>query len=141
MTQDAVVYKCLPGSLAEVVVTRATACGGNCGSCEACMFQSELKTTARNTIGAKPGQRVMIESKSSSIYKAVFLVYVLPLILALAAYFVAYSLGASEGVCITACFSGIILGAVIIVLSQRLNKGKNPITFTIIQIKDIREEL
>ena len=83
MTQDAIVYRRLSEDMAEVVVTRATACGGNCGSCEACMFQSELKTPARNLIGAKPGQRVVIESKSSKIYGAILLVYVLPLILAL----------------------------------------------------------
>lgn len=141
MTQDAVVYRCLTDKMAEVVVTRATACGGNCGSCEACMFQSELKTPARNLIGAKPGQRVIIESKSSQIYGAIFLVYVLPLILALLAYFAAYAAGAPEGLCIAACFSGVLLGAAVTVLSQRMKKNKNPITFEIVQVKDRREEL
>ena len=32
MTQDAIVYKCLNDQLAEVVVTRATACGSNCAN-------------------------------------------------------------------------------------------------------------
>ena len=36
MTQDAVVIKVLNEELAEVAVTRGTACGGNCGSCESC---------------------------------------------------------------------------------------------------------
>ena len=139
MTQDAIVFKCLENDMAEVVVTRATACGGNCGSCEACMFQSELKTPARNLVNAQPGQRVVIESKSSRIYGAILLVYVLPLILALLGYFAAYAAGASEGWCIVACFAGVLLGAGITVLSQRLKKGKNPITFDIIQILDSRE--
>lgn len=141
MTQDAIVYKCLSDEMAEVVVTRATACGGNCGSCEACMFQSELKTPARNLIGARPGQRVVIESKSSKIYGAILLVYVLPLILALLGYFAAYAAGAPEGLCILACFSGVLLGAVITVLSQRLKKNQNSITFDIIQLRDNREEV
>ena len=38
MTQDAIVTRLLPDGMAEVVVTRATACGGNCSSCESCMF-------------------------------------------------------------------------------------------------------
>ena len=141
MTQDAIVYRRLSEDMAEVVVTRATACGGNCGSCEACMFQSELKTPARNLIGAKPGQRVVIESKSSKIYGAILLVYVLPLILALLGYFAAYVAGASEGLCIVACFSGVLLGAAITVLSQRLKKNPNSITFDIVSFKENREEV
>ena len=76
MTQDAVVTKLLPEGMAEVVVMRGTACGGNCGSCESCMFQKELHTEARNLIQAKPGQKVTIESKSSRIFGAALLVYV-----------------------------------------------------------------
>ena len=91
MTQDAVVFRCLDDERAEVVVTRATACGANCESCEACVYQNELKTVARNLVGAKPGQRVVIESKSSKIYGAILLVYVMPLILALLGYFAAYA--------------------------------------------------
>ena len=80
MTQDAVVIRLLPNNMAEVAVTRATACGGNCGSCESCMFQSELHTEARNLIQAKPGQKVTIESKSSRIFGAAMLVYIMPLL-------------------------------------------------------------
>ena len=76
MTQDAVVFRCLNDQTAEVVVTRATACGSNCASCEACVFQNELKTIARNLVGARPGQRVLIESKSSHVYSAILLVYI-----------------------------------------------------------------
>ena len=133
MTQDAIVYRCFGDGTAEVVVTRGTACGSNCASCEACVFQSELKTPARNPIGARPGQRVVIESKSSRVYGAIFLVYVLPIILAVLGYALAFSLGAAEGLCILATFAGIALGAAIVVLSQR--KNKNPITFEIVSLQ------
>ena len=132
MTQDAIVYKRLPNNMAEVVVTRSTACGSNCGNCESCIFQSEIKTTARNLIDAGPGQRVVIESKSSRIYGAVLMVYVLPLVLALAGYFMAYALGAAEGLCILSTFAGVGLGAVILVVTQRKKMAKDPITFDII---------
>ena len=133
MTQDAVVYRCLPDGMAEVVVSRGTACGSNCASCEACVFQSELKTPARNLIGARPGQRVVIESRSSKVYGAIFLVYILPIVLAVLGYFAAWSMGAGEGLCILATFAGIALGGAIVVLSQRRNK--NPITFEIISLR------
>ena len=134
MTQDAIVYKCLDNDMAEVVVTRTTACGSNCGNCESCIFQNELKTVARNLIGAKPGQRVVIESQSSKVYGAIILVYIVPIILALAGYFTAYAAGAAEGICVLATFIGILIGAVVLVLSQKMSRNKKPITFDIIQI-------
>lgn len=133
MTQDAVVTRCLDGDTAEVVVTRATACGSNCGSCEACVFQNELKTVARNLIGARPGQRVLIESKSAQVYGAILLVYIVPIVLAVLGCFTAYAAGASEGICVLCTFLGFILGAVIIVATQRMKKNKSNIRFDIIK--------
>ena len=132
MTQDAIVFKCLNDEMAEVVVTRATACGSNCSSCEACVFQNELKTVARNLIGAKPGQKVQIESQSSKVYGAILLVYIVPVILAVLGCFTAYAAGAGEGIVILCTFLGFLLGAVILVMSQRLKKNKNEISFDII---------
>ena len=132
MTQDAVVTKLLPGNMAEVLVMRTTACGSNCGSCESCIYQSELKTLARNRIDAKPGQKVLIESRTSLVFNAAMLVYVMPLILFLLGYALAYALGASEGICILVSFAALIASAVILVLSQRAKKGENKITFDII---------
>lgn len=133
MTQDAVVTKIFPNNMAEVAVTRMTACGSNCGNCESCIYQNEIKALARNKIDAKPGQRVIIESKSSTVFNAAILVYVVPLLLFLAAYALAHLAGAGEGVCIAASFVGLALGAAVIVASQRLRRNKNPITFDIIK--------
>ncbi len=135
MTQDAVVTKLLPDNMAEVAVARTTACGGNCGSCESCIFQSQLKTPARNLVGAKPGQRVIIQSKSSAIYKAALLVYVFPLLLTLLGYLLAYLAGAPEGGCVGAAFAGLALGAALVVLSQRMKKDKDKeISFDIVRL-------
>lgn len=133
MTQDAVVFRCLDDDTAEVVVTRATACGSNCGSCEACVFQNELKTVARNLIGAKPGQKVLIESKSSRIYGAILLVYIVPILLAVLGCWAAYAAGASEGMCVLCTFLGFILGAVVTVLTQRMKRTKSDISFDIVK--------
>lgn len=132
MTQDAVVTKLLPNGMAEVAVTRGTACGGNCGSCESCRFQKELHTEARNLIQAQPGQKVTIESKNSRIFGAALLVYVMPLLFFLAGYGLAAALGASEGVKILVSFAALLVSACVLVLSQRLDRNKNPITFDII---------
>ena len=133
MTQDAIVVKLLPDNMAEVAVTRSTACGGNCGSCEACSFQSELRAVARNRIGARPGQRVVIESRSSTVFKAAALVYVMPLVLFFLGYGLAAALGAGEGLCILVSFAALVLGAVLLVLTQRRVKEKDKISFDIIE--------
>ena len=76
---------------------------------------------------------MVIESKSSKIYGAALLVYIMPLVLFIAAYALAYVSGAREGICIAVSFLGLALGAAIMVLSQRLRKDKNQITFDIIR--------
>lgn len=133
MTQDAVVTKLLPNNMAEVAVARTTACGGSCGSCESCIFQGEIKTLARNLIDAKPGQRVVIASKSSSVFGAAALVYVMPLVLFILGYALASLAGASEGVCVAVSFAALLLSGVILVLSQRGKKNKQAFTFDIIR--------
>ncbi|MEA5151394.1 MAG: SoxR reducing system RseC family protein [Oscillospiraceae bacterium] len=132
MTQDAVVTKLMPRGMAEVTVVRSTACGGSCGSCESCIYQNELKTLARNKIDAQPGQKVVIESKTSVVVGAAMLVYIMPLALFLIGYALAAAAGASEGLCIAVSFAALVVGAVILVTSQKLRKNKNPITFDIV---------
>ena len=132
MTQEAVVTKLLPNGMAEVAVKRTTACGGNCGSCESCVFENQMKTVARNTPQAQPGQKVMIESQSSKVFKAAFLVYVLPLLFFLGAYALAASFHLSETGCMIASFCGLLAGAVILVFSQKHREEKDEITFEII---------
>ena len=132
MTQEGIVTRLLSDNMAEVAVTRMTACGGNCGSCESCMLQSEIKTLARNHVEAQPGQRVLIESRSSAVFDAIFLVYVMPLICFLVGYGAAYLAGLREGLCILCSFIGLAVGALILVLTQRRRK-KNAISYDIIK--------
>ena len=132
MTQDATVTKILPNGMAEVAVARSTACGGNCSSCEACMFQSELKAVAKDLIGVEPGQKVVIQSKTSRVFGAAVLVYVMPLLFFLAGYALAAALRWGEGGRIALSFGALILSAFVLVLSQRMRKKNDPITFEII---------
>lgn len=133
MTQEGIVTRIFPDQMAEVAVTRMTACGGNCGSCETCMLQSEVKTLAKNNVDALPGQRVMIESRSSLVFGAVFLVYVMPLILFLFGYGAAYLAGLSEGLCIVCSFLGLAVGAVLLVVRERSRK-KAEISYDIVKL-------
>lgn len=128
MTQEAVVVSVLPGGDAEVAVKRGTACGGSCGSCESCIYQSELRCRASNPLGASRGQQVIIESRSSQVYRAALITYILPVVLLAAGYIVAFAAGAGEGVCILSAFLALAAGVACTVLSQR---RKKPIEYEI----------
>ena len=132
MTQDAIVTRILPNSMAEVVVTRSTACGSNCGSCESCIFQSELKAIAKNSIHAKPGQRVIISSRSSAVFSAAVLVYIMPLLFVIAGFTIASLLGAGEGISILSAFISLVLSAFLLVAIQKKRASEKQIEFEII---------
>ncbi|MCI6358440.1 MAG: SoxR reducing system RseC family protein [Oscillospiraceae bacterium] len=135
MTQDAVVTKLIDKRTAEVEVERGTACGGNCGSCEACVFQNKIRTTARNRISALPGQKVVIETKTSDILGAAALLYLVPFVLLFIGYAIGAALSFGQGGCILVGVAFFALGVALNVLLQR-RKNKTPITFEIIQIRE-----
>lgn len=135
MTQDAVVTRVFPNGLAEVVVTRGTACGSNCGNCESCAFQNELKAIAKNSVHATQGEKVVIESVSSRIFSAAFLLYIVPFIALFIGYAVAATNSLSEGLCILVSFGFFLVAVAIVVIYQRINKRKKPITFEITQLR------
>ena len=132
MTQDAVVVKNLNNGMAEVSVIRGTACGGNCGGCEACIYQNELRTLAVNTAGAKAGQRVELETKSSAIYKKEILIYIIPLLCLVAGYVLAAALGAGEGLSILCGF--VLMLAVTAVIISIHRKSKASIQHEIVRV-------
>lgn len=135
MTQDAVVTKVLPNGMAEVVVSRGTACGSNCGNCESCVFQNEIKTFAKNTVHARPGEKVVIESLSSRIFGAAFIVYIVPMLVFIIGYVIAVSCGLTEGMSVLCSFLAFCAAVACVVVYQRRSKRKNPIKFEIIQLR------
>lgn len=135
MTQDAVVTKVFDNGMAEVAVSRGTACGSNCGNCESCVFQNELKAFAKNSIHAKCGEKVVIESLSSRIFGAAFLLYIVPFIVFFIGYAVAAHYALSEGLTILVSFGFFLAAVAVVVIYQRINKKKNPIKFEIIQFR------
>lgn len=135
MTQDAVVTKVFPNGMAEVVVARGTACGSNCGNCESCVFQNEIKAYAKNSVNAKPGEKVVIESLSSRIFGAVFIVYIVPLLVFVLGYAIAAACGLSEGLSILCSFAVFCVAVAVMVVHQRRSKRRNPIKFEITQLR------
>ena len=133
MTQFAVIKRLTSPDKAEVEVLRGTACGDNCGSCEACHYTSKIRVEATNDIGAQPGDRVEIEARTSRILGAAVLVYVVPFVLFFIGYAIAAMLNMSEGWSMVMSFAFFAVGMGIAVVVGRGHK-KNPITYNIISV-------
>ena len=135
MTQNAVVTRILSRHTAEVEVERGTACGGNCGACDACVFQNVIRATAINKVSALPGQQVVIESKTSAVLGAAMLLYIVPFVLLFIGYAVGAALHLAEGGCILFSALFFALGVAVNVLYQRRKKAAD-ITFEIISVRE-----
>lgn len=75
------------GKWADVAVLRDASCGDNCGACKLCP-ERESVVRVLNPIGAPAGARVKIMVSSKSVLLMTFVAYILPVLLAVAAYFV-----------------------------------------------------
>lgn len=135
MTQQAIIKKLITPDKAEVEVLRGTSCGDACGSCQVCKYASKIRVEAANTIGAIVGDRVEIDSKSSEIYGAAFLVYVMPFILFFIGYAISAWLGMAESVSVIVSFASMAVGFLAVVVVTRLRK-KGEIAFDITRIID-----
>jgi sigma-E factor negative regulatory protein RseC len=122
MTQNGVVTKILDKGRAEVAVERGTACGGNCGGCEACVYANRLLVPADNLVYAQPGDRVVLESRTSSIMGATALIYLLPLVFFFGGYAIAAACSLSQGLCVVGSLLGLAIGAGVAVLFGRKRK-------------------
>lgn len=65
------------GNSATVLVRKTSACSHDCSECSTCTAP-EYKVTVSNPIGAKEGDRVVIEAQSSKVLSIALCVYILP---------------------------------------------------------------
>lgn len=128
MEQVVRVSRLLPDGRAEVVRVRESACSGDCHKCSGCgAAKQTVCLTARNSIGARAGDLVVVSSSSAHVLKAAAVLYILPLVLFLAGYLVGENLW-QRGV--LAGLAGIALGIVCIKLYDKL-LAKKEIEYTI----------
>ncbi len=135
MTQNARVVKILGQGKAEVVIERASACGGNCASCGACATNRLMRVVVSNKIVASEGDEVVIKTKTSKIIMAAFVVYIIPFILFFIAYAVTAAAKCSEKVSILFSAAAFILGSAIAFLYNRHIKNKSGVEFEIIAFR------
>ena len=77
--------------------------------------------TAQNPIGAKPGELVLVESESGPVLKAAAVLYMLPLVLFIAAYLVGmqWGIGGLTGALAFAAGIGLVIAYDRLVMSRK----------------------
>lgn len=89
MQQLVKVLSCAPDGTAKVACIRQSACSGDCHKCSGCgAVEQTMIFTARNPIGARPGDTVTVESATGPVLKAAAVLYMLPLVLFIVGYLV-----------------------------------------------------
>ena len=133
MTQIATVEKILGGGFVEISVPRKSACGHDCEECAGCgMTGAAIHARARDQVGVKPGQKVVVESSTKKLLGVVMLVYVLPVILFLLGYFL--SEGLAESVRYVIAIVAAAVAFIPCVLYDRYAKRKEIMTYTVLRL-------
>ncbi len=129
MEQCVQVAKVYDNGTAEVFIRRESACSGDCHKCSGCGAAKQTVTVlARNAIGAKAGDRVVVSSDDKQLFSAMLVVYILPLALLLAGYFAGLWLRITPGF---TALGGFALGVVLILLYHRYVVKRRPVEFLI----------
>lgn len=128
MEQRVKLLSCNADGTAQVACLRESACSGDCHKCAGCgAVQQTMIVTARNPIGARPGDMVTIVSETGPVLKAAAVLYLLPLVLFVAGYLVGmqWKLGGLLGA------SGFAMGILLAVAYDRLVMKKKETVYTI----------
>ena len=135
MTQIATVERILDADHAVISVPRKSACGHDCEECAGCgVSGAAVKAKAINPIGARPGQKVVVESSTQKMLGIVALVYAIPVALFLVGYLAAFFLGGTVAIQYTVAISGFVIGIVMAILYDRHLRAKGGLSFTIVRL-------
>ena len=134
MTQIATVERILDAEHAEISVPRKSACGHDCEECAGCGVSGiSVHARAKNLVGARHGQKVVVESSTQKMLGIVALVYLVPVVL----FFLGYFLPSEQvGVALryTLAGFGFVLGIVFAVLYDRRLRRAGGVSFTIVKL-------
>ena len=135
MTQIATVERIIDSDHAEISVPRKSACGHDCEECAGCgVTGAAVHAKAINSIGARPGQKVVVESSTQKMLGIVAFVYLIPVALFMAGYLLTAFLTASVALQYTVAVAAFLVGIGFAVLYDRRLRAKGGLTFTIVRL-------
>ena len=129
MEQTVKIRRNLENGMAEVIRIRESACSGDCHKCAGCGAAKEtLVFRAENPIGARPGDLVIVSSRSGPVLRGAAVLYLAPMAL----FFLGYFLGAalwSAGAAVGGM--GFLAGIGLVILYDRKVAKKENTVYTI----------
>lgn len=136
MTQVATVERIIDENHAEISVPRKSACGHDCEECAGCgVTGTAVHAKALNPIGAKPGQKVVVESDTGKMLLIVSVAYLIPVVLFLAGYLVMLAVpGACTALRYTVGILGFFAGILIAVAYDRRLRRQGGVSFQIVRL-------
>lgn len=135
MTQIATVERIIDASHAEISVPRKSACGHDCEECAGCgVSGAAVRARALNLIGARPGQKVVVQSDTGKMLRIIALVYLTPVLLFLIGYFAAMAVTPSTAVQYLTAGVGFAAGILLAVLYDRRLRRQGGLSFQIVRL-------
>ena len=135
MTQIATVERILDSNHAVISVPRKSACGHDCEECAGCgVSGAAVEAIALNQIGARPGEKVVVQSSTKKMLGIVALVYTTPIVLFILGYLMMVAVSASVSIQYTVAIAGFLAGIVIAILYDRRLRAQGGLSFTIVRL-------
>lgn len=135
MTQIATVERILDPGHAEISVPRKSACGHDCEECAGCgVTGAAVHARALNPIGARPGQKVVVQSDTNKMLRIIALVYLTPVLLFLAGYFITMAVTSSAAIQYLAAGTGFAAGILLAVFYDRRLRQRGGLSFQIVRL-------
>ena len=120
---------------AEISVPRKSACGHDCEECAGCgVTGAAVHARALNPIGARPGQKVVVQSDTNKMLRIVALVYLTPVLLFLAGYFITMAVTSSAAIQYLAAGTGFAAGILLAVFYDRRLRQRGGLSFQIVRL-------
>lgn len=107
-------------NMAKVRFLRESACGGNCSSCGGCKSKP-VDRWIENTLNVDVGDKVEVKSDSGKILKSAFVLYIIPLIVFFAGYFIT-SLFCKE---LVSSLAGVLLFFMSFIIARKYGSNLN----------------
>ncbi len=139
MTQTATVRRIVSAKRAEISVLRASACGHECADCGGCKMydKPQVMALAENTVGARVGDRVEVETGTAHVLGLAAAVYLLPFALFFLLYFLGGALEFSEVGALVLGGIGFLSGAgVDVCLNRALHRRHTPAFHIVAILRD-----
>jgi len=112
----------IKGDKATITLPRKSACD-KCRMCLAAPEKDKVTITLNNQLGAIVGDKVAIEMSGGYVMTAAFIVYLMPLIFAVAGLIIGINLW-NEGIAIILTLTGLIIGFILVIIIDRRLKQK-----------------